>query len=82
MTEVFSVADVAKMFHVDVHKVHGWIQQGELCARNLATKARGRPTYRITADDLAAFLEARASTSSTARRTTQRRRREDFREIL
>lgn len=45
--------------------VLGWIHSGELKARNVATKAGGRPSWRISEADLAEFLERRTVKART-----------------
>ena len=47
-----SVADVAKQLGVAPGKVRGWIDSGELIARNLASTTAKRPLYRIDPADL------------------------------
>jgi excisionase family DNA binding protein len=51
--------EIAKRYGVDEHKVHHWIQTGELPAVNVATNTGGRPRYRISPSDLAIFELAR-----------------------
>lgn len=50
---------VAEQYGVDVHKVIGWIQHGDLHAINVGNGAR-RPRYRISPADLAAFEASRS----------------------
>lgn len=65
---------VAECYGVDVKKIVGWIKRGELRAVNVATTTGGRPRYRISPSDLAAFENARAA-GPTPR--IARRRRKD-----
>jgi excisionase family DNA binding protein len=51
----------ARHLRVTHHKILQWIHSGELPATNIATRQRGRPRYRISADDLARFSQERAS---------------------
>lgn len=52
---------VAERYGVDVKKIVGWIRRGELRAVNVATCTGGRPRYRISPADLAAFEVARSA---------------------
>jgi excisionase family DNA binding protein len=51
--------EVADHLRVSSDKVLAWIRSGELRAINVAQKLGGRPRYRITADDYAAFVNHR-----------------------
>jgi len=53
---------VAERFAVDAHKVLDWIKRGELRAIDVATTTAGRPRYRISPADLAAFEASRSAT--------------------
>jgi excisionase family DNA binding protein len=48
---------IAKLLRVSPDKVLGWIRRGELRAVNVSN--RSRPQYRVSQDDLAAFLKTR-----------------------
>jgi len=56
---VLTPPQVAKQLGVSPDKVRGWIDKGELYATNVATGSGGRPRYRISEEDLAAFQRAR-----------------------
>ena len=64
---------VAERFGVDVHKIIGWIRAGELRAVNVATTTGGRPRYRISPSDLAAFENSRSAVPQP--RVARRRRK-------
>lgn len=55
----FSPDEIALDWAVSRDKVIGWIRAGELRAFNAALKAGRRPIYRITEDDLRAFVASR-----------------------
>lgn len=48
-------------YAVAIKKIHGWIDSGELVARNLATSTRTRPRWCVLREDWDRFLDARAS---------------------
>lgn len=52
--------EVAKLLRVRVDKVRSWIMQGALRAVDVSEHCGGRPRYRVSADDLRAFLERRS----------------------
>jgi excisionase family DNA binding protein len=52
--------EVARRIGVMPDKILAWIHSGELRAINAATSLSGRPRYRISPEDLEAFLAARA----------------------
>ena len=64
---------VAEQYGVDVRKVLTWIKRGELRAIDVSTNPGGRPRYRISPVDLAAFEAARAA--GPAPRVTRRRKK-------
>jgi len=66
---------VADRFGVDAHKVLHWIRRGELRAIDVATVQGGRPRYRISPTELAAF-ELRRSSAPEPRITRCRRRKD------
>jgi len=76
----FTVRDIAERLRVDQHKVLSWIASGELTARNVAASTASRPSWRITSDDLTAFLDARASRPRP--QPSRRRRLPAYREVL
>ena len=49
--------EIAKLLRVSPDKVLGWIHRGKLRAVNVSNRIR--PRYRVSQDDLAAFLTAR-----------------------
>ncbi len=53
--------EIARRFSVDAAKILTWIRSGELRAINTATTTGGRPRYRISPADLAAFEASRAA---------------------
>ncbi|MFZ1934594.1 MAG: helix-turn-helix domain-containing protein [Thermoguttaceae bacterium] len=65
---------VAEEYGVDVHRVLGWIHNGELHAVNVGDGAQ-RPRYRISPADLAAFEASRSATPQP--KITRCRRRRD-----
>ncbi|MCD4728168.1 MAG: helix-turn-helix domain-containing protein [Pirellulales bacterium] len=65
---------VAKRLAVDPAKILAWIRSGELRAVNTATTITGRPRYKISPADLAAFEAARAAGPTPK---VVRRRRKD-----
>ncbi len=71
----FSPPEIAERFGVDAHKVLGWIRRGELRALNVATTTGGRPRFRISPADLAAF-EASRSAGPPPKISRIRRRRD------
>lgn len=54
-----SPPQVAKQLGVDPSKIRCLIQNGELLAFNVATRAGGRPLWRIAPEALAEFLQRR-----------------------
>ena len=67
--------EIAELYRVDPNKILGWIRRGELRTVNVATSTGGRPRYRISPADLAAFEAARAA--GPAPRVSRVRRRKD-----
>ena len=68
--------EVADYFGISPDKVLAWIRNGELRAINVATKLGGRPRYRVTPGDLAAFEASRAAVPQS-RPVRKRRRKSD-----
>ena len=67
---VLTPPEVAKQLRCRASQVLAWIRSGELKASNLSKGSR--PRYRVTPDDLAAFLKSRqpeAPKGRAARRT-------------
>ena len=67
-SEIFTPPQLAKRYGVNVDKVIRWILAGELAAMNLATRADGRPRYKITREAVEAFEARRAILSPPPRR--------------
>lgn len=61
VTRHYSPAEIAERYAVAVDKVLGWIARGELRAVNVATRAFGRPRWRISPEALEQFERARAN---------------------
>ena len=57
--ELLTTTEVAERCRVKRATVIGWIKSGQLDAINVATGNRTLPLYRVTADDLNAWVEAR-----------------------
>jgi excisionase family DNA binding protein len=71
-----TVAEAARWLRIAPGKVLQWIHGGELPATNIATRATGRPRYRLTQADLALFQGRRAASATPVdapRRATRRR---------
>ena len=58
-TDTLTPPDVAKRLGVKPATVIGWIKSGQLKGSNIGKGSR--PRYRVTPDDLAAFLKSRQS---------------------
>ena len=69
-----SPPQIARSRGVDVHKVAAWIESGELKAVNLATTSTGRPRWKVSPADLAAFEAARSATPAPKIARIRRRR--------
>jgi excisionase family DNA binding protein len=54
--------EIAKHFGIKAEKVLTWIRNGELPAFNVATRAGGRPLWRIKPADLETFIAKRSAT--------------------
>jgi hypothetical protein len=80
MAEWFSPPQIARARRLRVGKVLGWIRSGELAAVNCATHAGRRPRWRVRADALAAFDQARSNrvNQQSPRPQRQRSRPEDL----
>lgn len=65
--------ELARRYRVNVDKVRGWINTGELRAVNVASKPGGRPRWRISEAAIEAFELRRSAVVPT--KTTRRRRR-------
>src|SRR5262245_46356782 len=62
--------EVAKLLRVSPEKALGWVHRGELRAVNVSDRAR--PRYRVSQDDLAAFLKGREVQPQPVRPRQQR----------
>lgn len=71
----FTVAQIAAQMLVKPHRVLGWIHAGALIAVDL-NAGTGKPSWRVRADDLDAFLAARATKSPTPSKSRSRSRGE------
>lgn len=78
----FGVPEIADRLRVKVDKVLSWIHSGELRAINVSQKSGCKPRWRISEDDLAAFLEARTSRGIKASQPACRRRRKKSAETV
>lgn len=70
-----TVPAIAKLYHVDTHKVRAWIRTGELRAIDASTHIGGRPRYLVSISDLEAFEQSREVIPAcpTPRRVCRRR---------
>jgi excisionase family DNA binding protein len=53
---------VAEILGVEPEKIRRWIEAGELRATNIVLVPGGRPRYKVSEQELAAFLERRSTT--------------------
>jgi excisionase family DNA binding protein len=72
---VLTPPEVADQLRVSPDKVLTWIRSGELRAVNVVKRVGGRPRYRVSVDDLAAFMERRAVVPEV--KVARRRKRRD-----
>lgn len=61
MSDVFLVDEVAKFLRVDPRTVEKWIKDEELPAINLAPKQSRRAMWRVSRDNLQAFIDSRST---------------------
>lgn len=73
-TEAMTPRQVARRYHVGVHKVLTWIATGQLAAVNVATDLARRPRWIVMADALTQFEQRRAASPSTPPRRRRERR--------
>lgn len=59
MIEYLTPPEVAKLLRVRIDKVRNWIRNGDLAASNVAESPDRKPRYRVSRDDLQAFLDRR-----------------------
>lgn len=81
MSGFLTVPAIATELGVNVGKVYGWIDAGELRAINLATSAHSRrQRLKVRRQDLDRFLEGRATgkPKTTPQRRTPRKPQEGF----
>ena len=71
---MYTVNQIVERFSVSEHTVLRWIRVGELRAVNVARTPGGRPTWRISPEELERFEAARSS-QPPAPPTKQRRKR-------
>lgn len=58
-----TITEVAGRYGVSAEVVLAWVRNGDLRATNVASSAKAkRPTWRVTAEALAAFEAARSAT--------------------
>jgi hypothetical protein len=67
---------LGRRFGVSSAKILNLIRAGHLKAHNLATAPGASPRWRISEEDVRAFLAARASTPPEPKPTRRRRRKE------
>jgi hypothetical protein len=63
----YGVPDLCERYAVGPHTVLTWIRSGELRAVNVARRPGGRPSWRVTAEAVAAFEAARTPTPASPR---------------
>lgn len=73
--ETFSVRDLQKRYACSEHKILEWINSGELRAINCVVRVGKKPRWRITAEAVAEFEEARTNKKVQVDRKKQRRQR-------
>jgi hypothetical protein len=81
LTPYLTPPEVAARYGVDANKVVAWIRSGQLRAINTATKAGGRPRYRISPAAVALF-EAARTTVPQPKIACRRRRDPSVREFF
>jgi excisionase family DNA binding protein len=72
MPSFYTPAQVAELLAVDQGKILAWLHSGELHGINIAKRAGGRPRWRISSEQLQAFLQSR-STSPPPKPAKRRR---------
>ena len=78
--EFLTATEVATLLRVRISKVLAWLRSGELRGFDLSEKpGKGRARWKISRDDLQAFLEKRQPKplTSTSTRTRRRKREPD-----
>ena len=76
MTAYLPISAVAEALSVDERRVRQWIKSGELPACNCGSTGSGKkPRWRISQNDLDAFLQRRSATPAV--KAVRRRRRVD-----
>jgi len=71
--DFYTPAEIAERYGVKDSKILAWISSGELLAINTATRAKGRPRWRISSSSLQAFEELRASKTAVNRKGRRRK---------
>jgi excisionase family DNA binding protein len=69
-----SIKQVAELTGCHVNLVQRWIKEGVLRAHDVGSVKATRPTYRISIEDLEAFLECRSSTEAPKPKRRRRKR--------
>ena len=78
-----TIQQVAGWLGVSRDTVERWVNTGQLRAIDVSAKpGRGRPSWRVSADNLEAFLKARANRQQALPVPTRRRRRPDVIEFI
>jgi transposase len=77
MSGTLTVRQVAAHYGVGPRKIIAWLERGELVGINVASKATGRPRWRISQDALQAFERRRSSSISAPGQLPTRRRQRD-----
>ena len=70
LTDKLTVKEIAENFKVKEAQVLGWIKSGDLPATDTRAAGKGRPTWRISPAQLAAF-EGRRASGQTVPATTE-----------
>ena len=75
-----TVPKIARRFGVSPNKIGGWIRSGELRAVNVAATVGGRPRWRISESELAAFESRRSNSAPVVK--MRRKRQTDVTEFF
>ena len=81
----FTVSEVAERFQVSRNTVGRWVRVGLLSAIDVSPNAKvgsHRPSWRIRSDNLASFVESRASTPPPPPRAKLRHKASDIIEFI
>lgn len=77
MPDWLTPPQIARHRQLRVGKVLTWIRSGELLAVNCAERQGGRPRWRVSADALAAFDQARSNRAAIPCKSRRSRSRKD-----